>query len=710
MKKQKFSPWFYFWILAISNLFLSYFPLSMEVKFLIGLAGILIPLWALFKNHSLASSTSPKNEEFLSSPPSWLWGLLLLLALGLRFYKLTTLSVWPLYDEGMYGYYASELSKDWSWKFLYGSSQAPPLYLWFLAWIFKVFGVSLFSLWLLPALLSLFLFPASYWAARGLLNRSFSFLIALLFGFSFWPLYVGRFSLMTGLVLLAECLVLGLLARFWKTPPVAASKKTALILGLVTGLGFYTYLHWPVLAAMVFVTFLFWAWNHRNRGGFSFLPWFLFPGLIAVLPLGLGLWCEGWDQLLFYLKHLSAGQAPSLGEQLGISFSYIASLFWGMDLKFHTYQPVWGGYLNPILGAFFFLGLLETFRRRRESLPFWLLSGLVLFVLPGALTSERATSRMILVFPILALLVVFGIKRLWDTKSSRPVLFLGLAFLSMGLDFYHLGLAYPKIWESMDNWKAYEKSYSRYQAFMELDKIRREEGPGYVLADFVPGLADETLDVACFDFNLASNPGLIPGLSPWVAILANVNLQPFLNRRFAGAKSYWISKSLGNPDGGWMLWVAPARSFPPEVLGRWRAASRSLKFFEEQSLCYVPGESWTPLIDALQKDYGFFKEDPFLQTCFWDKMADVQLKEAISSSPSPGSTALAGSIGSLQMALSKGYPAAHLDMKLGDLFFQLKNFSQARRYYEGALKAPLNFTEAQAYLKMLPSNPESGVP
>lgn len=700
-----YHPWIYFFIFLAANFLLSYFHLSLETRLWVGLFGLAVPFLAAWLSFAPPSSREKPlyTQEFLPPRPAWAWGLLAAAVLFLRFYKLTTLSVWPLYDEGMYGYYAAELSKQWNWQFLYGSSQAPPLYLWLLAGTFKILGVSLFSLWFLPALLSALLFPAGYWAARGLFSRSLSFLCACLMGFTFWPLYVGRFSLMTGLVLLAECLVLGLLARFWAMSPAAVSKKNASLLGLATGLGFYTYLHWPVLAAMVFLTLVFWARNRRKKGGAVFLLWFLLAGLAAVLPLAWGIWREGGGPLLFYLKHLSAGRAPSLADQLGISLSYVASLFWGMDLKYHTYQPVWGGYLNPVLGAFFFLGLLETIRRRGNPLSLWLLSGLFLFILPGALTSERATSRMILVFPVLAVLVVLGARSLAEKtrRNWRPVLLAFMA-ISLGLDGLHLTWAYPRIWENLENWKGYEKSYSRYQAFLQLSALAGDKGPGYIFCDFVPGLSDETLRVACFGFNQSEYP-TVPPTRSWAGVLTNVNLQPFLKKEFPDGRAWWVSKDVAPPDGGWMLWVVPLQPGRQARIQRWLKASQALEPFLQKSLLYVPGQSMEGMVQTLREAYPFFKGDPFLESCYGEKMSDLALREEMQLAR-PEKQVFSRSLQSLSRVLAKGYPSANIYMKMGDLYFLEGRSGEAHRCYRKALKSPIDFTQSKARLDSLPKD------
>jgi 4-amino-4-deoxy-L-arabinose transferase-like glycosyltransferase len=714
---SRFRPWIYFGIFLASNFLLSYFAFPLEARLWIGLLGLLLPFGFLLRQKPQAESLTALNKEFLPPLPLWAWTLLGAAAVFIRFYKLTSLSVWPLYDEGMYGYYASGLTRQWNWQMFYGSSQAPPLYIWMEAGLFKLFGVSLSTLWLLPALVSSLLFPAAYWAARGFFSRSLSVLAAVLFGLSFWPAYVGRFSLMTGLVLLAECLALGALARLLTETRPASRPVRALLLGGLVGLGFYTYLHWPALAALlvlgIFVLF-WWEWRKNPSVAFKVLFGFSLSAFLVLLPLLMGFSREVAGQLSSYLNHLSAAKAASGWNQFQVSASYVASLFWGMDLSYHTYQPVWGGYLNPVLGAFFFLGLAEALRRLKEPFFLWLLAALALFVLPGALTSERATSRMILVFPVLALMVVLGFRRLLAAQPKRVPLWIALGVLSLGLDAFHLAYAYPRVWENLDHWKGYEKSYARYQAYLHLKAAAEKDGPGLIFADFVPGLADQTLTVASYGFNAAQNPKLDPGQAHWAAVLANVNYQPFLKRRFSDGTAYALSKDSVEPDGGWMLWVFPVTPARLSVLRQWQAASHILEPFVEESLCDISGRSHGEMDQALDRAYPAFRGDPFLESCFWEKQADLFLRHAMLSKdfPSSSSAEIAQSAQCLSQAVQKGYPAAHLYRQLGVDELLLLNDKQARLDLGKALRAPLNFTDAAQFLKIAgpPISPKGGPP
>lgn len=709
-------------IFFLSNTIISYFSLPIWVNSGIILFGLIFPsliAWRASPDPSPVETSLYQNQkEFLPAVPPWIWLPLGALVIFARFYKLTNLSAWPLYDEGMYGFYAAQLSRHWDWQMLYGPSQAPPLYLWLLAFTFKCFGVSLFSLWFLPALISSLLFPASYWAARGFFNRSFSMVIALLFGFGYWPLYVGRFSLMTGLVLLLECLTLGLLTRYLSEKEPARKISQAAALGAMVGVGFYSYLHWPFLAAVVGGTVVLGAGVGGKLNRFTkwkVLPAFLLSCAVFMFPLVGGISLEGLKQLMVYLHHLSAGsQTLRLSDQISISFSYIASLFWGMDLKYHTYQPVWGGYLNPLAGALCFMGGIEAARGFRSRLNQWLLTVFPFFILPGLLTSERATSRLILVFPVLAILMVKGLERLISMRPARNILILSsILFFSTGLDFYHLYVAYPAIWKSLDHWKSYDKSYPRAQAFLQLEKLNQTQGPGYLFADFLPGLSDQTLSVAVSRFNLSDHPEISPQLAPWAGLLTNANLLPFMKKRFPSGQAWWISKDVGSPDGGWMLWVIPWKEMPMETLRRWLKASASLKSFIERSLIFVPGQSMEPMENSLQKIYPLFQGDPLLETCYYEKMADLSTRRMMAGDNRAGTKQEAAeqALRYLKTALQRGYPSAHLYFKLGSIYSIQQKNQEARECFKKARGSLLDLTQASTYEKLLaPSGGRDGKP
>lgn len=348
----RFRPWIYFGIFLAANTLLSYFSFSLEAKLWIGLFGILLPFgFAFFYLPSQSDSKDLLQKEFLPPVPFWVWIFLALGAVFLRFFQLTTLSVWPHYDEGVYGYYALNLDEHWTWRLFYGGSRVPPFYIWGLALFLKIFGSSLLSLWIFPAFISLAAIPLAYGASRQYFSRSLAFCVTAFTALGFWPALLGRFSFMTGLVLTWEALVLWLLGLALKSRHAEDRKRAGAMLGAATGLGFWIHIHWPIVAAVVFLTLVL-AWLKPRAGPDERAAffWFLGPCALLGLPIVIGVFLDGYGR--FVLGLVSHGDF-SASNQWAVSLSYLSSLFWGMDPRFHTYQPVWGGLLNPLLGVFF---------------------------------------------------------------------------------------------------------------------------------------------------------------------------------------------------------------------------------------------------------------------------------------------------------------------------------------------------------------------
>jgi hypothetical protein len=263
--------------------------------------------------------------------------------------------------------------------------------------------------------------------------------------------------------------------------------------------------------------------------------------------------------------------------------------------------------------------------------------------------------------------------------------------------------AYSGVWKDLNNWKGYTKSYTRFQAFGDLRKISHDQGPGFILDDLEPGLADQTLVVACHNFNAFDHPEIPATQIHWVGVLTNVNDQPFLKSRFPDGKAFWLSKNLEESDGGWMLWIFSLTPNRWPEISRWVEADRALTPVEEQTLCYVPGRSFDKICQSLETIHSFFKGDRFLETCYWEKMADLSFKAAMAEAPNNGPQ-MEYSRFCLQQALQQGYPAAHLYQHLALLEWIAGHKTQAESDFKKALKAPLDMTTAGDNLDQLESS------
>jgi hypothetical protein len=684
------NPWMYFFAFLVANSLLSYLPFSLEVKLWIGLTGIILPFGLALTIHQ------PKNrfknnfleKDSLFIPRVWIWLLLGALAVFARFFRLTTLSAWPGYDDSLWGWMALRFLEKEGWHVFYADSNFPAAYAWGLGFFFKCWKPSLFTLWFFPALLSALTVGAGYWAARMFFSRALSFLIGFMLAFGFWPLYVGRISDQMVLLLLAECLFLGLLGLFMRARSNASRNIRALALGFAAGAGFYIFISWVMVAVLGIAAVLAFCLKQKPRRlaplaffSISFLLLF-FPMIHAGLLNSLssygssvGLWTQSFG---------------GFGRQLSVSLSYVAVLFWGMDPSFFTYQPAWGGFLNPVLGSFFGLGLLVLLHQGGAR-AWWLMGSFVLLLLPGMLTNSREPLRVLPVLPVLFTLCAMGWQNLLKRLPSRkilPVLTL-LALVVAGLDFYHLAVKYHRIWNSPETWSGYGKSLERSRALPILEKTAAARGPGLVFNQFPPGLSDQSLSVLSHPFNAVQNPALSPAEARWAGILTNVNYKPFLDRRFSHGKAYALSSGLNRPDGGWMLYVFPVTDQNRPVLEKWRETAWA---FEGH-----PHQNARVLLSMLQKAYPVFHGDAFLESSYWEKVADLSFKISDFKDYEK-------SIQALDLAIKLGYPSSHLYQQMGFYYLLARNIPAAKKSFKNAGKTPLNLTQSRQWLQRLEKN------
>lgn len=697
------TEWVVFFLFVVTNALISFGPFPLSLDIVLGLGGITLPFLFLSlhtfpKPSGKGSSVDPK---FLPDIPFWAWGGIVLLGFILRFIGLTTFSVWPHFDEGLVAHFAMGLTQHWDWDLFHGTNQMLPLYLWGEALCFKWMGASLFSLWFFPAVLSCLTVVAGALAARQFFPQSQAFLMTALLSFGFWPVFIGHFSMMTVLLVLAEIMSLYLLGLVYNSDPSQLNIRSVL-LGLSLGLGFYTFVSWPVVALVVGAGFLaLWSSRFPSRQRIATLIYFCSTILLMVAPFLWTVLTKGYGH--YVLNLIAENPAHFLMDQWKISFSYLSSILWGMDRQFFTYQPVWGGYLNPLLGALFFLGFLEVLQNRGRGIPRWLIFGFFLFLLPGLLTRERETFRIAPLIPVLLVLVVLGWNRLMKITSPKRTLLATvlLLILALGFDLHHLSV-YHHLWDSQDSWKGYAKSRERCEANRILGTISHQYGSGLVFSNFVPGLSDLTLDVADNSYNAMNNPSLSADKAQWAAVLINVNDRPFLDKRFGSSKAFALSKEVMAPDGGWMLWIVPLTPKNRGDFGRWIKANYVLGPFIESNLGQLHDESYEKTITSLMIVEPYFQGDPFLETVYWEKMSDLYLKQAILGSGQPDPRRLDQGIGALNNALSLGYPSAHLYNHLGNLWLLRQNEQEARKAFQNACRTPLNLTDSTDRLKSIP--------
>jgi hypothetical protein len=687
------NPWFFFLLFTLVNALLSYFPLAPAVRagaFILVLSAMMVLL--LLDDGPISKEVKPLwGLESLPPISPWIWLCVIGLGLFLRFYKLESLSAWPNLDEGRVSLFALEQAAHWDGKLLFGYNQLPPLFYWLYALFFRVFSPSLFSLWLFPAVLSALILGLTLGTSRLFFSKSFSFLLTAFMALGFWPLYAGRFAAQGLLVLFWELLALWVLGLFLTASSPLRACGYAGILGVLVGSGFYVHLHWPVVALMV--TLAFGGIAYGPKRGFAtprrFLLAYFIPCLLIPIPLGLAILRTPsfGDYSCSLLAFPTAGQDPFNGFSSFISS--LSALFWGVHLDYFAYKPFWGGFLNPVMGALFFLGLAYLWKNRRQGLPLWILGALALFLVPCFLTNNVETFRMIQILPPLLATAALGLQVLIkNSAEKRKILFLVFLFpATWGLDIFHLNVAYASFWTSHpDQWSKNYKTHAFYEAFQSLGPLREGKTPGALLFSTLVAPDDQTLAAATYPFNALWNSAIGPGEIRWAAFFQWEDEDAYLSKRFPSSRAFDLDMWPENLFQG-LQWIhgLRLRLVPVDVsnrtlFARWLEADRCLEEAAFLDLNRPGRESPSGILQTLSSRRRLFQGDPYLESLFWERMAGYEVE---------GQEGPAA-VESMRKAVRLGCPRASAFQRLGILEMKNQDAAGARSaFIQAGLLNPL---------------------
>lgn len=630
----------------------------------------------------------PKDTDNL---PLRLWLGLIFLALVPRLWRLAALSSWPVADEGMFGYFATLSEKRWDWSLIHSPANNPSPYGWILSVFFRLIPDSLTALWLVPSLLGwgcLWVLP---FLNRKIIPLPAAFATGLWMAFGFWPLYLARFSHQSVLLVFWECLVLAVLLACLDSPPEGPLLAARWVgLAVLTGLGFYTYLAWPMVALMVFLAFLFGPSNPPGRKwflAFQFGFWILLPAVPLVLALQ--------KDYHFYFQHLwISGTSGRLWNRLTLTWGYLKAILWGLDPPSpFGYGPLWGGLMNPAEDSLFLLGLASLLKPPFQARKTWVLASFAVFFIPAFLTNSFEMMRLVALIPLLAYVSALGTVRLLSILPSSKV-FWGLVLvlgLSFCLDSRHLFRVYPDFLRSNPGYYGMHKSIEYQEAYALLRDSSQKEGPGLILLNAVPDPFDQTLFVATYPFNASENPALVPSQARWAAIVANVHEQPYLQKLFPRGSCAWLSEGLGKPDGGLLLERVPVDSANKELLLRWTRADQALDELTRQVMDLGVDPDQTQMLETLGKAYPLFKDDRLSESRYWrlwaiHEAAAGRWEEAITGE---------------KKAMGLGYPMAHLQNELGCLLLKVGRLAESKATLRETLKLKPNYTDAIVNLQNL---------
>lgn len=688
------NRWLYFSVFLVGNSIISFLgpQLPFYPLFALGILFVALPIFIAWRTSGSSEIDRPLiyKQEFFTHIPWFIPLALFGICIFLRFYRLETLYYWPNSDEGWTLINAVELAKHWDWKFFYTSAEVPPLTLWAVAAMFKTNAPTFFSLWFPAAVVSCLTVASGYFAARQYFSKSLALIVGCLFGFSYWPLFIGRTCLQGPWLPLWVCLVLWVLGKFLKLEPSQPRGKLLILLGFFSGLGSFLFTPWPAVTffILLFITWRFLIVEKKNWKLFS-----LFFGslLISLVPFIIAFLSQKPGQHVASVAAWS-GFFP-WKHQIPVVFHYFTCLFWGdFDPNAAYTAPLWG-FLNPILSAFFFLGILEALPFRKSKEVRWFSLFFLILLLPGLLTMNLEALRIYSLLPLLLTVSSIGFFSLLSKLPLKEsVVFLTVVLLiSGGMDFYELSKPlldrdlHPKAFgqnrRSLERWRAYQTLFAASQ----------NQGPGIILTDFDPDCPnDTTLYGMTYPFNAAYNPSLDPNLATWAAMFINVNYNPYLKDRLPGTQWIWLSQDLHIDDGGYMLALVPLTPENRKVIFAWLPAhnafhSTNLLWYSQTSL------EWDKILNSLQNAEALGRTDPFLSSVYWEKRAAYLYKKRD----------FPNSLDAYTKAINFGYPTAGLCYRFGDLLWALRDIKDAIPAFQKATQAPINYTlAAQAIIQL----------
>jgi hypothetical protein len=623
------KSWFYFLIFLTINSGLAWLSLTVWQRIWFFPLGLFLEASLAFLAFPIASAGEKiAFESEVFSVPSWVgWAIPLGLGIFLRLFQLVSLPAWPLRDDASYSFFAIRLFETWRGGLFFGPEQTPALFTWLETLFFKFSPPSLESMWLYCALYSILAIPLGYWAARCYFSKSFSFLLSLLLALGFWPVYWGKLCMSFGdLSLLGLLIILIAFKFFWDKFKTKASHHSAIVLGCCIAVSLYISILFLVPAAF-FTAAVFVLCLRKPVRDWKTFSCFLIPLLLLSLPMDWG-----------YLRNILEGHIHTylaLGKrddhwilQLATSLSYLTVFHFGTILQsYHNFGPFWGGLLNPLLGACFFLGAADFLRFRQRHFFKWAALGVFCLLVPGLLSNSVECLRVFPVMPFILVVVAMGIVRLQSNLTAKwkmPFLILMMT-LSLALDIYHLWGPYHQWSVNLRSSDTF-KSADRWRAFQVLEKTSREKGPGLIFSDFVSDVYDQSLLISTYPFNAARNPNLNPEKARWAAVLIDLHYQQPVLSRFPQAQFYVLSDSSAGNTQVLALAVIPMDiQQGPFIFSQWVSLHKSLQNLFEDMPYHVQNPDFQPVLKQLFSLYPEAERDSLLKAWVLEKALDLLL-------------------------------------------------------------------------------------
>ncbi len=366
--------------------------------------------------------------------------LILILVIGLvfRFYQLSLVPPGLYPDEAVNGTDAIRVMETGNFDVFYEANNGREgLFINLIALSFLAFGVSLWSLKFVGALLGFLTILGFYFLVKDLFTKRIASIASFLLATSFWHVNFSRIAFRAilvpfFLVWFFYFLFSGIRKnRYWD---FVAS-------GLFFGLGFYSYLSFRVVPLILVVLLLGYLWIDKEFLGkyWKKILIFIFVAFLTVLPL-LNYFMAHPGDIIGRAGQVSIFTTPNplkvilqnIVLSLGM-FNFYGDLNWRHNFSSH---PA----LHPLVSIAFLIGfglaiyyLVKYFKDRNKDFIGWLflITWFLVMLLPEVLSSEGLPHalRAIGTLPVCFVLAGFGFEKIFFQKQSKYLILLCVIFL-----------------------------------------------------------------------------------------------------------------------------------------------------------------------------------------------------------------------------------------------------------------------------------------
>lgn len=384
-----------------------------------------------------------------------LFGLIFLLGVFLRLYKIDSIPPGLHGDEAQSGLEATKILKGAPYSpyspEVYGQTT---FYFYLVALIFKLFKISATSIRLTSAIIGILTIPLFYLLTRYLFNKQTALLSTFFLAVSRWHIHLSRLGLMAIMTTLFQAGTFLFLLKGLKTKKI----ENFLLAGIFLSLGLNSYMAFRFVPFILlfFLIFVFFQEKSLIKKNVVGLSLFFMVAVFISLPLSIYT-VKNWNIFMGRMKSISIFSNYPLIKIPSVILKNLR----GAILMFHIRGSTWphknlpgAPMLDPITGAVFLVGLALAFKRIKKPIYFLLLINLLVMlaisvfsesVYPPAGDPIRSNGVIITVFTLAGV----GAYALWARLKKFRLILIALLMMVSLLNFqaYFFTFArHPAVW------------------------------------------------------------------------------------------------------------------------------------------------------------------------------------------------------------------------------------------------------------------------